>query len=112
MGLNVGLARTGEQGKIEGLKNNERIQDTELYITRIISHRTKPDRKIICRPKKNIMTEEVMKGGMIEAQILHLKYRYPVKTEGIVPEGVIQEGVMKDETFHSKFLYPIRLVRQ
>ncbi len=84
----------------EGLKNNERIQDTELYITRIISHRTKPDRKIICRPKKNIMTEEVMKGGTIEAQILHLKYRYPVKTEGIVPEGVIQEGVMKDEIFH------------
>ena len=58
------------------------------------------------------MTEEVMKGGMIEAQILHLKYRYQIKTEGIVPEGVIQEGVMKDEIFHSKYRYPIRSVRQ
>jgi hypothetical protein len=58
------------------------------------------------------MTEEVMKGGVIEAQILHLKYLYPIKTEGIVPEGVIQEGVMKDEIFHSKYLYPISLVRQ
>jgi hypothetical protein len=33
---------------------------------------------------------------MIEAQILKLKYRYPIKTKGMVTEGVSQEGVTKD----------------
>ncbi len=68
----------------------------ELYTQRIISHRATPRRKIICRAKKNILTEDVIKEGMIKAQILHLKYRYPIKTKGMETEGVIKEGVMKD----------------
>jgi hypothetical protein len=33
---------------------------------------------------------------MIEAQILHLKYRYPIMTKGKVTEGVIKEGLVQD----------------
>jgi hypothetical protein len=46
------------------------------------------------------MAEDVMKGGVIESQILHLKYHCQIKTEGMMIEGVIQEGVMKDFVFH------------
>ncbi len=44
----------------------------------------------------NTLTEDVIEEGMIKAQILHLKYRYPIRTKGLVTEGVIKEGVMKD----------------
>ncbi len=64
--------------------------------TRIILHRAKPGGKIICRPKKNILTEDVIKEGMIKAQSLHLKYRYPIRTKGMVTEGVIKEGLVQD----------------
>jgi hypothetical protein len=94
--LNIGVGWTGDQEKIEGFQNNERIKDNLLYTQQIIFHRAKPERKIIYRPKKNILTEDVIKEGLIEAQILHLKYRYPIKTKGMVTEGVIQEGVVQD----------------
>ncbi len=43
--------------------------------------------------KNNILTEGVIEEE-IEDEILHLKYRYPIKTKGMVTEGVIKEGVM------------------
>lgn len=36
-----------------------------LYTQQILSHRAKSERMIICRPKKNILTEGVIKEGMI-----------------------------------------------
>ncbi len=65
---------------------------TVLYNQLIILHRAKPGGKIICRSRKNILTEGVIEEE-IKNETLHLN---PIKSKGMVTEGVIKEGLMKD----------------